>query len=102
MSIRRACSYRATFTLKEPAGNFKALVVTISQNKQQIIKKAKENLELIDNVVTINLTQEETLLLRAGTLAQIQLRAYKNDYDAPGTKIFTIDVYPSLDEEVLS
>lgn len=101
MSIRRACSYTGTFTLPDAASSYSALVVAISQNKQLIIKKTKADLELSGNEAAIKLTQQETLRLAAGTPAQIQIRAYKSDYEAPGSKIYTVDVYPSIDEEVL-
>lgn len=102
MSIRRACSYTGTFTLPDAAESYNALVVAISQNKQLIIKKTKPDLELSGNDAVVKLTQEETLRLIADTPAQLQIRAYKSAYEAPGSKIFTVDVYPSIDEEVLS
>lgn len=100
MSIRRACSYTAVFTLPENAANYSAMVVAISQGKQLVITKNREDLDLSGKTATVKLLQEETLLLREG-FAQIQLRAYKAPYVAPGSKIFTVDVLPSLTEEVL-
>lgn len=100
MSIRRACSYVAVFTLPEEAANYSALRVTISQRRQQVINKELEDLDLSGNTATLKLLQEETLLLEEG-YAQIQIRAYKAPYVAPGSKIFTVDVLPSLNEEVL-
>ena len=101
MSIRRACSYRAEFTLPEEAASYSAILVTISQRKKQIINKGKTELDLDGIRVTLRLTQEETLLFSSDAAAQIQLRAYKSPYDAPGSKIWTIEVNPSLNEEVL-
>lgn len=102
MSIRRACSYVATITLKDEAESYNALLVTVSQNRQQIINKTKSELELDGMKVKLKLTQEETLRFSAGKLAQIQLRAYKSPYVAPGSKIWTVEVLPSLNEEVLT
>lgn len=99
MSIRRACSYVAAFTLPEGAESYTGLRVTISQKRQQIINKEREDLELSGYTATLKLTQEETLQLEEG-FAQIQIRAYKAPYVAPGSKVFTVDVLPSLNEEV--
>ena len=101
MSIRRACSYVAAFTLPEDADNYSAIRVTISQNRMQVINKDTQDLVLSGRVATLQLSQNETLLLSACVPAQIQLRAYKAMYDAPGSKIFTVDVNDSLNEEVL-
>lgn len=101
MSIRRACSYRAEFTLPEEAASYSAILITISQRKQQIINKEKSDLELDGRLAVLRLTQEETLMFSADAPAQIQLRAYKSPYAAPGSKIWTIEVNPSLNEEVL-
>lgn len=102
MSIRRACSYQAEFTLSENAASYAAIQVTISQRKKQIINKGKTELDLDGLRVILRLTQEETLLFSSDAPAQIQLRAYKSPYVAPGSKIWTIDVNPSLNEEVLT
>lgn len=101
MSIRRACSYSAAFTLPDDALSYTALLVTVSQNRKQIINKEMDQLALAGRVATLRLTQEETLLLSADYPAQLQIRAYKGAYDAPGSRIFTVDVNPSLNEEVL-
>lgn len=102
MSIRRACSYQAEFTLPEAAESYTAILVTLSQRKQQIINKDETELTLEGSKAILKLTQAETLLFSADVPAQIQLRAYKSAYDAPGSKIWTIEVNPSLNEEVLS
>lgn len=102
MSIRRACSYQAEFTLPEDAENYSAILVTISQNRLPIINKDQDELVLFDRKATLKLTQEETLMFSADVPAQIQLRAFKSEYVAPGSRIWTIDVNPSLNEEVLS
>lgn len=101
MSIRRACSYQAEFTLPEDAESYSAILVTISQNRQPIINKDQTELELDGRKAILKLNQEETLLFSADAPAQIQLRAYKSEYVAPGSRIWTIDVNPSLNEEVL-
>lgn len=101
MSIRRACSYIASFTLPDNAANYTALQVTVSQQRSQIFNKTKNDLDLSGRVATLKLSQEETLQLEENIPAQLQIRAFKGTYDAPGSKIFTVDVLPSLNEEVL-
>lgn len=102
MSIRRACSYIASFTLPDNAANYSALQVTVSQQMSQVINKTKDELDLSGRVASLKLTQEETLMFEENIPAQIQIRAFKGVYDAPGSKIFTVEVLPSLNEEVLS
>ena len=51
--------------------------------------------------VTAQLTQEETSLFEAGTPAQIQIRCFGAVYDAPGSAVFSVDVWPALNDTVL-
>lgn len=102
MSIRRACSYVAAFTLPDDAQNYLSILATISQRKEQKINKTKDELDLSGRVATLKLSQEETLTLEAGVPAQLQIRVYKSTYEAPGSKIFTVDVLPSLNEVILT
>lgn len=114
MSIRRACSYAATITTPEAPANYSAILVSFSQDKRVIHSFALGDPELVVNAndVTVQLTQEQTaaFLPSAGSPmgrenaqpAYLQIRCYKSAYEAPGSKTWALDVYDSIEEEVLS
>lgn len=102
MALRRACSYQATFTTPEAPSAYSAILVTIQQKGVNIINKNKSDLTLDSTSVTMKLTQQETAMLTAGIPALIQIRCYASTYDAPGSALFTVDVQPALNDQILS
>jgi len=104
MAIRRACSYAATITTPEAPSEYSAILVSFAQNGRVLIDLDENSAALIIDAdsVTAQLSQSDTLLFEAGKPAFLQIRAYKSTYDAPGSKIWAIDVYDSLNTEVLS
>ena len=101
MGIRRACSYAATFQTPKPPSNYSEIMVTFSQNGVNLINKARYQLAVEEYAVTAQLTQEETKLFEAGTPAQVQIRCFGAIYDAPGSAVFSVDVWPALNDTVL-
>lgn len=101
MGIRRACSYQATFQTPEPPSNYSDILVTLSQNGKIVLNKPRYNLLVEDYTVTVQLTQEETSLFVAGITAQIQIRCFGGAYNAPGSKVFSVDVWPALNDTIL-
>lgn len=101
MGIRRACSYQATFQTPEPPSHYSEILVTISQNGQNLINKPRYQLLVNDFTVAVQLTQEETTQFVAGTTAQIQIRCFGGVYDAPGSAVFSVDVWPALNDTIL-
>ena len=101
MGIRRACSYAATFQTPKPPSNYSEILVTFSQDGQNLINKARYQLNVEEFTVTVQLTQEETKLFEAGKTAQIQIRCFGATYDAPGSAVFSVDVWPALDDRIL-
>ena len=114
MSIRRACSYAATFKTPEDPANYSAMLASFAQD-QQIV----HSFELGDDAIVIDgenvivrLTQAETAAFKpsagspmgreTGGPAYLQLRCYKSTYVAPGSKTVAIEVYDSEETEVLS
>lgn len=114
MAIRRMCSYAATITTPEAPANYSAILVSFSQNQQIVHSFELGDPEIVvgDDAVTVQLTQEETAAFApsAGSPmgretaqpAYLQIRCYKSDYVAPGSKTWAVDVYDSLETEVLS
>lgn len=112
MAIRRACTYTASIKTPNDPITYSKILITLSQNQEIIVEKNKSDLELETNAVGFTLTQEETKLFRpsikspkgarVGTPAYIQIRVYKNENDAPGSDCWEVDVYDSLNDEVLT
>lgn len=104
MAIRRACSYEATFGTKINPSTYSAILVTFSQDDQIIINKSigDPGVTINSDSVVVTLSQEETLLFKAGETAFVQIRCYKSTYDAPGSRVWAVEVFKSLNEEVLS
>ena len=100
--MRRATSHSFTWKLPKYADDYPEILATLEQNGEIILNKTKNDLEIDGNRVVLILTQEETLMFEAGVPAYIQMRAYNSPKDAPGSKVWKIPVYRSLNEEVLT
>ena len=102
MGIRRACSYKATFTLPKTASNYSAILVTIQQKGRNLISKTKTQLTTDTTArVVMNLTQAETRQFEAGVPAYVQIRCYASATDAPGSNCWPVEVWPALDDQIL-
>ena len=101
MAIKRACSYQATIRTPKAPDTYSSILVTFQQDNENLIQKDLSELECDENYVIVNLTQEETALFTALIPAYLQIRCYAAEYDAPGSKIWPIDVYPALDDQIL-
>lgn len=109
--ITRACSYSANIYTPINPNEYSSIVVTFSQDQEIIVQKNKNNLEISDSFVRVNLTQEETKAFRpsgksemgrkTGAPAYMQIRAYRGTHDAPGSGNWAIEVADSLSDEVL-
>ena len=99
--MRRATSHPFSWQLPRDANEYSAIVVTLEQNGEIILNKTKNDMEIEGNKVRLVLTQEETLLFEKDEPAYVQIRAYRNPKDAPGSKIYKIQVHRSINEEVL-
>ena len=101
MAIIRACSYQATIKTPKAPSTYSEILVTFQQNKVNLISKGLGALETDENYVTVNLNQEETKLFTENIPAYLQIRCYAEEYDAPGSKVWPLDVYPALDDQIL-
>ena len=102
MGIRRACSYKAVFKTPLAPSNYSKILVTVQQDGNNLISKNQSALTIGTDSVTMNLTQAETSLFEAGKRAFVQIRCYASAYDAPGSKAWPVDVWPALDDQILS
>ena len=102
MGLRRACSYQATFRTPEAPANYSAILVTLQQYGQNLISKTEDDLIIGDTDVVLNLTQEETALFESPGVALMQIRCYESTYNAPGSAVFQVEVWPALDDQILT
>ena len=96
--ITNSCNYTCRYCF----GKFEGRCYLPLEDTKRIIVKNKAALTLQENAVKVQLTQEETALFTAPGTALLQLRAYKSEYDAPGSRMWAIPVYPTNNEEILS
>lgn len=101
MGIRRACSYQANIKTPEAPTAYSAILVTFQQKKENLINLGLDQLEMDEELVRVKLDQEQTAQFEAGVPAFLQIRCYKSQYEAPGSKIWTLDVYPALNDTIL-
>ena len=103
MAIRRACSYEATIKTPVAPSEYFAIIVTFQQDGVNLINKeiGDAGLTLETDSVVVQLSQEETLLFQPDVPAFLQIRCYKSTYEAPGSKVWAIEVFDSLNLEVL-
>ncbi len=64
--------------------------VTLAQNREVIIDKKLSDCECSGNVITVKLTQEDTLKLQCNCLAEVQIRARTIDGNAVASDIETV------------
>lgn len=112
MAIIRACSYSAAIDTPEPPTNYSRVVVTFAQNQRILVSKELSEMSVTEDGVLVELTQEETARFRpsekspmgrlTGGKAFMQIRAYKEPTDAPGSECWGIPVLDSLNQEALS
>lgn len=102
MAIIRCCSYTAGIKTPIDPAEYSEILVTFSQDNKQLVVKRKAELTLQADAVKVQLTQQETSQFTAPGTALLQLRAYKSEYDAPGSRMWAIPVYPTSNEEILS
>lgn len=100
MAFRRACSYEATIKTPVDPSNYSAILVTFKQGETSV-QKVKNDLTLTGTSVVVQLTQAETAMFEAQKKVHLQIRCYASEYDAPGSKIWSLPVEDALDDEVL-
>ena len=102
MAMIRACSYEATIQLPENAENYSAILVTFQQGGTNLVEKTEEDVTITeDGKILVQLDQSETKLFECGQNCYMQVRCYKAQYNAPGSMVWAISVWPALDDTVL-
>ena len=98
--MRRGTTPTHTFALPFAASIISSLRITYKQENKIILTKEKDDCELYDNVVSVKLSQEETLKFICNTPAKCQLKIRKND-NVVASEVFSFFVNECLDNEVI-
>lgn len=85
-----------SFELPSEIAEVSELWITVLQNSTVMINKTLAECELNGNLLTVRLTQEETLKLQGDCTAKIQLRVRTASGDAMASEIMENHVYPIL------
>ena len=80
--------------------DFAVIVITISQYGKTVIQKQKEDCMIDENVVTVDLSQEETKRLKEGR-ASTQVKAVTSGGKAFVSKIIVFTVEGVLDDNIV-
>ena len=75
--------------------------VTLSQNNEILIDKHLEDCSREGNLISVKLTQEETLELDCDCITEIQLRVKTREGEALASDIMTVDTHRILKEGVI-
>lgn len=90
-----------TFTLPFEKEMLAEVRITYTQNKEKIITKEIEDLEVEGNDISLTLTQEETFLFKEGKNVSIQLKIKTTEGLVFNSDILEMRVDQSLDNEVI-
>lgn len=93
-----------THTIELPFGRdyIKRLLITYKQGGNIVLEKTEEDVTFDGNVVSYDLTQEETRQFKAGMQVKLQIRVLSHNGKAPATRTFTLPVDDVLNDEVLA
>lgn len=90
------------FTLSIPVEDIKALRLTYAQGGRTVLEKTEKEVKMEGNLVTLRLTQEETLAFGQTAPVNIQLKVLLNSGAVLPSQIFRVHVDEILSEEVLA
>lgn len=90
------------FTTNLQESELASVMVIYAQGGKELFRKCTEQCEIHSNKVSVKLTQEETLMLDCNQHVQIQLRVLTKDRTAMASRVYIVDVYDCLNDEVLS
>lgn len=90
------------FTLPFSADIVANARIVYAQNERVVLKKELPDCECDGNVISVKLSQEETLLFDCNKPVEIQMRVLTNADDSLVSNINVVTVARCLDREVLS
>lgn len=88
------------FVLPFDRAFIKELSITYCQNDEVVIKRNKEECEIIDNTVTVTLTQQDSLSFWPDEIVEVQIKLLTYDGEVLASPKYRIAVEDALDTEV--
>ena len=86
----RGTTPKLEFTIPFDTGQLVEAYITISQKGSIVIDKPLSEIICDGNVMSLHLTQEETLKLKADSIAEIQIRVRTNAGEALASNIIQV------------
>ena len=86
----RGTTPKLEFTIPFDTGQLAEAYITISQKGSIVIDKPRSEIICDGNVMSLHLTQEETLKLKANSIAEIQIRVRTNSGEALASNIIQV------------
>ena len=99
--MRRATTPTHEYELDINTSIISQIRITYSQDGEIVLTKKDDDVDLVDNVAKVRLTQQETNLFKADKIVEIQIRVLTLGNDAPASDIIKIPCERVLDDEVL-
>ena len=90
-----------TWEIPFDTGMVKRLRVIYGQNKKPLFIKEKEECVIKDGILSVTLSQEESLMFDSQYYAQVQVKVLFENGTTMETPITEFVVHDTLDEEVL-
>lgn len=87
--MRRGTTPTFKFTLPIDTSSIVAVYISVAQHRKIIIEKTIDDCTLDGNLISVKLTQDETLLLVESNTTEIQLRMRLADGSALASQIFS-------------
>lgn len=103
MGIRCFGSYKATVKTPRTPREYTKIQIDISQNGTVLFTQTLSgNSRPTGETITVQLTQQQTGNFIPGDPAYLQVRCFASAYDAPASRIWPLDVWPSLTSNILT
>ena len=101
-AVTRGTTPKHEFELPFPASFVKDLRITYSQKGNVIFSRTLDDCQLVDNILSIQLTQEDTFQLSHNKLLEIEIRALLIDGQVvSGGEPIKLKVIDTINNEVL-
>ena len=101
MEIRRGTTPTISIDVDFDTSLIESIYITLSQNASTVIEKSLMDCSFTENLIEVILTQEETLLLKANKIANIQARIKLRNGIVVSNEIQQILIQPILKEGMI-
>ena len=99
--MRRGTTPTHTFTIPFDVENVADALIVYAQGDKEVLRKTVRHCHMEGNTLSVDLTQEETLLFSCKSKAQIQVKVRTGGGSVLVSEILTMDVEKCLSDEVI-